>query len=96
MFKYSDALFQLPVGPDAWKGTLDATKSTKICMQTMKENPYNLTLTEDCLLLNIYVPLVRNCFEFVFCIYFKYSKLKKEAKLHQSSKVYISIIKLNA
>lgn len=51
--------FQVAAAPDKWNGILNTTKNSKICMQTLEDNPFNLTVSEDCLYLNVYVPQVR-------------------------------------
>ncbi|CAG9865381.1 unnamed protein product [Phyllotreta striolata] len=48
--------FAEPEEPEPWKGILNATKNTKVCMQT-KPSPGGIETTEDCLYLNVYTPL---------------------------------------
>ncbi|XP_018578251.1 acetylcholinesterase-like, partial [Anoplophora glabripennis] len=48
--------FQAPVAPAKWEGILNTTKNEKICYQSGVPVS-GLTLTEDCLYLNVYTPL---------------------------------------
>ncbi|CAH1182810.1 unnamed protein product [Phyllotreta striolata] len=48
--------FAEPEEPEPWKGILNATRNTKVCMQT-KPSPGGIETTEDCLYLNVYTPL---------------------------------------
>ncbi|XP_069696448.1 esterase FE4-like isoform X2 [Periplaneta americana] len=67
--------FQPPQPPDPWKGVLDATVHSPICIQFWSLlNPINLTGTEDCLYLDVFTPrLPDNSEEFksldvIFCV----------------------------
>ncbi|XP_021375674.1 acetylcholinesterase-like [Mizuhopecten yessoensis] len=49
-----DLRFKKPIGRIPWAGVLDGTEFGPICMQ---DNPKNVSMSEDCLFLNVYVPL---------------------------------------
>ena len=48
--------FENPVPPDEWTSTLHANKTDKICPQPMLATSRVHLMSEDCLLLNVYVP----------------------------------------
>lgn len=56
-------LKQAPIEAAPWFGTLDATKTPKICIQ-LPEGSQITGGDEDCLTLNIYTPKVSNFCEF--------------------------------
>ena len=63
--------FKDPVAKSSWNHILDATKAPPICAQLSPKNtpnqlqdPEQLLGTEDCLVLNVYVPLDQNTQKF--------------------------------
>ncbi|CAH1112871.1 unnamed protein product [Psylliodes chrysocephalus] len=49
--------FQLPQEPEPWKGILNTTRNTKICIQANSRHEY-LEKSEDCLYINVYTPII--------------------------------------
>lgn len=49
--------FEYPIPPDKWTSTLQANKIDKICPQPGLPPNKLLLMNEDCLLLNVYVPV---------------------------------------
>lgn len=47
--------FQAPKPVEKWDGILDCTENTKMCYQMGSNNDQE---TEDCLILNVYTPVV--------------------------------------
>lgn len=48
---------QLATAPEPWSGIRDATKNHVVCYQTVVKYK-NLNISEDCLFMNVYTPVV--------------------------------------
>lgn len=54
-------LLQEPIPRSGWDGILDTTSNTKTCPQLqLMTTKFAENITEDCLVLNVYLPTVRN------------------------------------
>lgn len=60
-------IFQEPVPHPGWYGVLNATENSRACIQ-----PIPVQTTEDCLVLNVYSPVVSKMFILFFSVFVLY------------------------